>query len=95
MNYTGNAIKEAVEKGGYDQFMQLREPFLDPAFWQALGKARGWAKGKWCNDSECGEEGEHYHQVSERNWLYKWHSFIDHLATGADAETFFKSLYEK
>lgn len=48
------AIKEAVEEGGYDdtdmyhdgnwRIHDAAKIFHDPAFWQALGKARGWNK---------------------------------------------------
>jgi hypothetical protein len=55
--------------------------FLDPLFWQALGKARGW--------TVC-ESGSIWQGVPK--WRYWWHRFIDHLADGKDAESFFKSL---
>jgi hypothetical protein len=66
MTYIEQAIKEAVEKGGYHEGYHLAhfgdfgdvlfaadkgarsiavvvaEILLDPSFWQALGKARGW-----------------------------------------------------
>jgi len=51
--------------------------FSDPLFWQSLGKAMGWG-GKMI-----------YHQ---EKWLYEWHCFIDHLAEGKDAESFFQVL---
>jgi len=50
--------------------------FLDPLFWQCLGKAMGWGKlisGIWIGD-----------------WRKHWHDFIDHLAEGKSAEQFFK-----
>lgn len=46
--YTEQAIKDAVEKGGYSVWGGPIQPheyatlFLDRLFWQALGKARGW-----------------------------------------------------
>lgn len=87
MSYIEKAIKEAA-KGGYDpnwnlknvgEFPELKNrAFLDPQFWQCLGKARGWRVGQ---DSD--------EQVADE-WWYVWHRFIDHLASGCDAESFFK-----
>ena len=61
--------------------------FLDPAFWQALGRAR-----KWTID----EDFKHWQgTVAEwkaRYWKTHWHNFIDHLAIGRDAEGFFGQL---
>ena len=61
--------------------------FLDPAFWQALGRAR-----KWTID----EDFKHWQgTVAEwkaRFWKTHWHNFIDHLAIGRDAEGFFGQL---
>ncbi len=90
------AIREAVEKGGYargksiftaDGVVRLNANpelfFLDPAFWQALGKARGWdSKKKYLRFG-----------TMRLEWQHKWHYFIDHLAEGKDpAESFFATL---
>jgi hypothetical protein len=75
-----------VEKGGYDtreddvMFLRHSEIFLDPSFWQALGKARYYTKDT--------KEGS----IRSKLWLQDWHRFIDHLAEGMDAESFFNSL---
>src|SRR5689334_13906234 len=60
--------------------LSLAEVFIDPAFWQALGKARGWEleDRAW----RCGED----------RYRHYWHRFIDHLAEGKDAESFFRDL---
>ncbi len=103
-NHIEQAMKEAVEKGGYkagfhicwiekyeicyqnkeggtDTFVQSVESiFLDPLFWQALGKARGW------DDNLLRRE---YSRIA---WRDAMHRFIDHLAEGKDAESFFKNL---
>ena len=55
----------------------IHSVFLDPLFWQSLGKAMGW----W------GENAN-----GKPQWVNKWHRFIDHLAEGKDAESFFESL---
>lgn len=58
---------------------------LDPLFWQALGKAEGWDRGiETCQiPNTCS-----YHS----SWKRHWHCFIDHLAEGKDADSFFKEL---
>lgn len=118
MKYLEQAIKDAVEEGGWKpkwprcvplEHFKLRQVnpssftfgvpkhhgswtlanehkiiiemavvFLDPTFWQALGKARGWRKD-WPTEGS-------------PDWLFHWHRFIDHLAEGKDAESFFESL---
>lgn len=85
------AITKAIE-GGYDEMkfypiwktselgvgfhkLPLTGIFLDPLFWQALGKSLGWT------DTD-----------TVKIWKYNWHLFIDHLASGKDPESFFKTL---
>lgn len=88
------AIGDAVEKGGYDAERNrydyysktdngegeydYNKIFLDPAFWRALGKARGWS--------------DTYHADWKGDYKYHWHRFINHLAEGGEAEQFFKNL---
>lgn len=80
-----NAIKRAIEGGwnGHPSWMKNWErAVLDPTFWQALGKAEGWKK-------------LHYEDMEgnyDECWQCHWHSFIDHLASGKDADSFFKAL---
>ncbi len=90
------AIRDAVEKGGYrrvdcdvvgdlDYYLEntgCSEIFLDPAFWQALDRARGWEDAK----------DEIFHGVARSGWYWHWHRFIDHLAANKDAESFFADL---
>lgn len=56
---------------------------LDPAFWQALGKARGWGSYG---------VGTHSGFYPNEGWLVNWHALIDHLAADGTIEEFFKSL---
>lgn len=56
--------------------------FLDPLFWQALGKAMGWMESGSLLEKQTGQ----------KPWLHHWHSFIDALAEGKTAEEFFKNL---
>lgn len=79
--------KAVIEKWEYFS----RIAFLDPLFWQSLGKAMDWKRGI---DEETGEEiivdpCDHY---AQEVWLDNWHRFIDDLAEGKDAESFFANL---
>ena len=56
--------------------LPLSDIFLDPLFWQSLGKAMGWDKNKYIIG----------------NWKAHWHRFIDHLVEGKEAESFFEKL---
>ena len=100
MTHIEQAVKEAVEKGGYvptytpksatslrevRPFIPYEAIFLDPLFWQALGKVEGWNDKKHDFD-----EGGYCKNC--REWIYHLHLFIDHLAGGKDADSFFKEL---
>lgn len=69
---------------GGKYFFNVNDAFIDPAFWSALDKARGWKK---YNLSECDACGS-----ALDGWRAYWHRFIDHLISGGDAETFFANL---
>ena len=56
--------------------------FLDPAFWQALGKAMWW---DWW-------DGSNSSLATSPVWRLEWHHFIDYLADGKTAEGFFEQL---
>lgn len=98
------AIAKAIE-GGWDEKKWFEEHthicsaiFLDSSFWQALGKALGWAEKKRYAKLEIIEatrnpEIKQYLSYIERpEYINHWHSFIDHLAEGKDADQFFKDL---
>ena len=86
-------IKQAIEKaieGGWSPVDNFNEPkelgemlyaeiFLDPLFWQSLGKAMGWRQ----DEDQWGDRAE---------WVSQWHRFIDHIADGGSAESFFENL---
>jgi len=70
-----------------------RGAFLDPHFWQSLGKAKGWSNtGKtvvvWDDHAQSGECSNE----AAGQWLFEMYSFIDHLVEGNDPESFFKDL---
>jgi hypothetical protein len=64
--------------------------FLDPSFWQCLGKAMDWGTGFICY--KCGLSLCKEHGPYMQPFLSHWHQFIDHLAAGKSAEDFFTSL---
>ena len=70
--------------------------FLDPSFWQSLGRVMGWDI-----DDYRFLFGKDHRVLATRfsgmaytvdTWQYHWHRFIDHLAEGKSAESFFGSL---
>ncbi len=86
-----NAIKKALE-GGYSYYPKNSDEqdtrcrlCLDPLFWQCLGKEE-----KWDEKMQTTER-----PVYSGAWKDKWHEFIDHLAEGKDAESFFTQLFLK
>lgn len=114
MNYLEQAIRDAVEKGGYlekeiyrneEEYLLFQrrvshalnnryETLQDPAFWRALGKARGW-KGDWCltcTTCKSHKQWEGCTGIEIEEWEYRWHRLIDHLAADKDVESFFAML---
>lgn len=79
-SYFEGFTKVADFGGGLFGRYAYSSSFLDPSFWQALGKARYYTKNT--------QEGS----VRSKLWLQDWHRFIDHLASRADAESFFATL---
>lgn len=75
--------------------------FLDPLFWQALGKKLGWDNDPMYCTSGCGcayPNGDGSHEFGcvwkkNINWYGQyWHEFIEHLAEGKDIDSFFNAL---
>jgi hypothetical protein len=81
-----NAYSAWTRKDNESTFViAVEETFLDPVFWQALGKALGWREEK---------ASVVMYRVTEPEWQSTWHRFIDHLAEGNTAESFFEQLPE-
>ena len=80
------AIEKAIE-GGWKESnipgLNYGVAFLDPLFWQSLGKAMGWKE-----TTSFGVGGD----LLDIEWKEQWHSFIRHLANSKDAESFFEKL---
>ena len=87
------AIQKAIE-GGYSKYLGVgyylhnrgarSTLFLDPLFWQSLGKALGLKAVGVLTKEDKGE--------LQDGWKFYWHRFIDHLAENKDPEEFFKEL---
>ena len=106
MSSIEQAIKEAVDQGyqpNVERYPEMEgisplqiamamqaDVFIDPAFWKALGKKRGWT-----TDDDFKYWQKSVVEWEEKYWKKFWHRFIDHLAEGKDAESFFQSLDSK
>ena len=103
MTYIEQAIKEAVDHGyqpNVERYPEMEgisplqiaiamqaDVFIDPAFWKALGKKRGWT-----TDDDFKYWQKSVAEWEDKYWKKFWHRFIDHLAEDKDAESFFKAL---
>ena len=81
-----------TRKDNESSFIVLTEKtFLDPQFWQALGRALGWNEA--CDlalicvhgEEECQSYRGYY-------WMFQWHRFIQAIADGNTPEAFFAHL---
>ena len=84
-------VEEAIEKaveGGYSNIPEgvcADYYFLDPSFWQSLGKAMGLDESRTYN-------GGVIKGKKLTAWECLWHNFINHLASGKDIPSFFETL---
>ncbi len=93
------AIKCAIEGGWNDVVVgdengQYRA-FLDPFFWQALGKMEGWEETSHRADALAYSLSVIHNKKILPRWRREWHHFIDHLAEGATPDDFFNELLKK
>ena len=58
---------------------QLLVSTLEPSFWRSLGSVLEWKS----------EAGSYHDDIA---WEEYWHRFVDHLAEGKDAESFFEQF---
>ena len=84
MEAVQRAIREAKSAGWKPT---ERSVFLDPQFWRALSRARGWD----ADERACGAPPD----VWTSRWARRWHDFVDHLALGKGIEDYFKRLEKK
>lgn len=103
--YFGTDLSARMPDNATDQEIETwllsdKHMFLDPTFWQSLGKAMGWYfsglaprhcrhyYGEELVDENCGN----CKATKTPDWITQWHHFIDHLVEGGTPESFFKSL---
>lgn len=69
--------------------------FLDPVWWQCLGKSLGWPANMCTTCGEPNKENccECCNWIS--GWQFFWHRFIDHLADGKSPNDFFTQLTQE
>lgn len=48
--------------------------------------------GKHTCNEHCITRINHGVEWADQEWLYRWHSLVDHLANGGDADSFFEAL---
>lgn len=83
----GFSYPEAFGRG-YGVKLSLYDILHQPLFWQSLGKTMGWDE----SESISMDIGGHLDITEYEKWKDEWHSFIDHLAVGGTAESFFAEL---
>lgn len=89
--FDGRLEKEEWDGSDRVEWTYKKNIFLDPIFWQALGKSLGWkGKGKSIYYKEF--SGQTVYSANIELWEYYWHRFIDHLAEGQDSNSFFEEL---
>ena len=64
---------------------------LDPLFWSALGKSLNLSICEWECVKRKGNQ-KHCPVKHQEQWLNYWHNFINHLALGKDAESWFEKF---
>lgn len=93
---------EGLNLTAISQDLNIHAVLLDPAFWQALGKAMGWLTeghqwstgGQRCDCCGAWDDDMTPPGAYDYCWKYHWHLFIDYLSEGKDPETFFNQLLQ-
>jgi hypothetical protein len=78
--------------GFFQESWDLGMIWIDPLFWQSLGKAMGWKRHPIVQKFSKPVAPDRPNFDSAEEWLYHWHRFIDHLAEGKTIEEFFGTL---
>jgi hypothetical protein len=90
MNHTGQAIRDAAEKGGYGYRWWKANDLEDNEGYNALPMR---ALTEHLQDPEFWKGlGRARDWQDTGAWLFHWHRFIDHIAFGKEVESFFSSL---
>jgi len=77
-----------IECGCYSKHSAsgTQEVFLDPTFWQAVGKTRGWANPESRSHHITATDMETSMQTYNGVWMQNWTDFIQWLADGKTIE---------
>lgn len=87
------AFRAPTEEWLKENWRKYAHIFLDPLFWQSLGKAMGWKMVNDFSGEQCvRQHGNCTDMDCNPEWKYMWHRFIDHLAEGKDAKSFFEKI---
>jgi hypothetical protein len=74
----------------------LYSTFMDPTFWTSLGKTMGWwdksIDREYSTEQSRKDFPDSWNGIAISLWEFHWHTFIDHLAEGKTAESFFAEL---
>jgi hypothetical protein len=90
MIHTGQAIRDAAEKGGYGFRWWKVNDLQDNEGYNALPMR---ALTEHLQDPEFWKGLGRAHAWQDTGaWLFHWHRFIDHIAFGKKVESFFSSL---
>lgn len=89
--FTYMGIKEGNKKVWH--CVNWEQIVMKPLFWESLGKSLGWEDDLWIGQMKRLRGDKLVTDSWEATqWEYQWLKFIDHLASGKDAESFFINL---
>lgn len=94
--HNGNvSAKEFIDNKTYLFKSERCLIFLDPFFWQALGKAEEWSISRIYWVEEINEHNDRTEYRIFKRWENEMHSFVDFLVRGFNADEFFKKILTK
>lgn len=87
---TPTNLENSALHAGYGEGFRDCSIILDPAFWQALGKARGWKEiiCKICRDHICGHGA--FNRIN--GWRHYAHQWLDVELSRGNINDFWESL---
>ena len=92
MKHTGQAIRDAAEKGGY-RYRWWKVADLE--YNEGYNALRMRGLTEHLSDPSFWKALAPARERQDTGaWICHWHRFIDHIALGEDAESFFSSLYK-
>lgn len=93
-------VSVSSQQGNTKQLCSFETLFLDPKFWQVLGKALGW--GICCDENGHKPFGAKLNELCKvrdmcdgliiEEYLYHAHQYFDLVLTGGDVEAFWQEL---